>query len=345
MATREPKVYYGLHFYPGVAEYRPPDKDPYRVYIGEDTAKKMDPSFAAKPLFVRHVPKVDLANIQNEADGWVVESFYNKADGRHWAKFVIVSDRGHEAKSKGWTLSNSYIPNELGSGAVCNGVDYDREILGAEYNHMALVPDPRYEESVILTPEEFKEYNAKKELELTMLKNSKGDNTMGLNIFKRAKVDNSLDLEGLMVTLPKSKIDKSLSELVEIADQIQNMHGYANGDHMVKMGDEEMSVNDLVGKYGELRNKMDEADAAAKAKEEKGEGERKDNEAKKEEKPEAKKDNETETELAEKGKHDNSKSEEFFKQLQNAGGAIKSEAPVETLDQKVARGKSKYGSK
>ena len=81
---------------------------------------------------------------------------------------------------------------------------------------------------------------------------------MKLNIFKRTKVENSVDLDGLVVELPKSKKEVLLTKAVEMADTFQNMNGYANGDHMVKVGDkDEYSVNDLVKKHIDLANEFE----------------------------------------------------------------------------------------
>ena len=77
---------------------------------------------------------------------------------------------------------------------------------------------------------------------------------MKLNIFKRTKVENSIDFDSMDVALEKSKVTLPLSEIVTKYDAILNMHGYANGDHLVKIGEDEMSVNDLVKKHMEMCN-------------------------------------------------------------------------------------------
>ena len=76
-----------------------------------------------------------------------------------------------------------------GSG-VCHGVDYDNEVTDGEYEHLALVEDPRYEDSIILTPDEFKAYNLEKENELSMLTNSKSKNIIkkGLRLFTENQI-------------------------------------------------------------------------------------------------------------------------------------------------------------
>lgn len=349
-----PKVYYGLHFYPGVAEYREPGADPYRIYIAEDTIKNMGPTFTGRPVYVQHVDQVDLDKLQIEADGYVMESFYNKADGKHWCKFIVVSDEGHEAVRAGWKLSNAYFPKSFTVGGLCNGVEYQKEVTSAEYEHLAIVPNPRYEESVILTPEEFKAYNSQKELELEKLSNSKtkGVSSMKFNFFKKQAVENSADLENMSVTLPKSKKEMTLAQLINDMDTIQNMHGYAANEHMVKLGNDEMSVGDLVNAHmgllkekEEMKNKEDEADAdAGKAEgeeivpnaeeDEKAKEDKKENEEKPEDK---KKENEDmEDEKAKKNAN--------YKALKNAPARAKAPVSVELSSDKLARGKARYGS-
>lgn len=258
------QIFYGMHFYPGVAEYEEPGKEPFRVFINEDTIRKMNPTFAGRPIFVEHVDEVDddLNEVRTEADGWVVESFFNTADGKTWAKFIVVSDRGLAAIRRGYRLSNAYIPKSFADGGLWNGVTYRSEVKDGEFEHLAIVRNPRYEESVIMSPEEFKAYNDEKTLELKRLANSKtqkGEPKMKLNIFKRTKVENSVDLEGMIVELPKTKKEVSLTKVINEYDAILNMNGYANGDHMVKLNDsEEMSVNDLVKAHQEKCNELEE---------------------------------------------------------------------------------------
>lgn len=350
-----PRVYYGLHFSPGVAEYKEPGKDAYRILINENAAKAMDPTFAGKPVYVGHVEDVDLENLQMEADGYVTKSFYNEFDGKHWVEFIVVSDKGHQAIGQKWRLSNAYVPQNFGSGGLWHGVSYIKEVLGGEYEHLAIVNDPRYDESVILTPEEFKKYNEAKEIELQKLKNSneeKGESKMKFSLFKKEKVENSKseDLEKLSVVLPKSKVEMTISDLVEEMDTIKNMHGYANGDHLVKVGEDEMSVNDLVKKHMETCNKMTEMENASKESE--AEVESMDNEDVEADEKAKDLGEEKDSKLFPKNKKKNEKDEESteekkknFDKLKNAQEKALAEAPViELAMDRVARGKQRYGS-
>lgn len=80
-----------------------------------------------------------------------------------------------------------------------------------------------------------------------------------LKIFKRQKLENALDVENTLVELPKCKVEMSIAKLVNDHDAFLNMHGYAAGDHMVKVNDkDEMSVNDLVKSYQAKCNELEE---------------------------------------------------------------------------------------
>lgn len=180
----------------------------------------MDPSFSGCPLYVGHVDHVDFTKVR-EADGVVVRSFLNEADGKHWAEFMVFSEAGHRAIAQGMRLSNAYKPKSFAQGGVWNGLKYDREVVRAEFEHLALVEDPRYNESVILTPEEFKAYNERKTTELKALTNAKEKPFMAglLNFFKRSSVkEEEASPADIIVQLPKSGKTITLEALINAAD-------------------------------------------------------------------------------------------------------------------------------
>ena len=271
LRNSQANVFYGMHFVDGLAEYDKPKGDGrFRVFLNEDTLRKMDPSFAGRPVFVDHVDEVDgdLDDLRLKADGYVVESFLNSADSKHWVKFIVTSNAGLKAIKDGKRLSNCYEPTDMGESGVWNGIDYDHQILNGVYEHLALVDNPRYDESVIMTPEQFKAYNAKKLEELKRLsnsKNKKGGGVMGLRLFKKKKVDNAAELEGMHLVLPKSKIEISLIDLVSRADEAEvtkDKPRLVNAADMVKCnGDDgkptEMTVGALVDRVRALAEELE----------------------------------------------------------------------------------------
>lgn len=365
-ANQKPQVYYGLHMCEGVAEYADPGGSPYRIVINENALKTMDQTFQGLPVYVHHVDEVDFSKFEHEAAGVVIRSFFNTSDGKHWAEFVVFSDAGHEAIKSGWKLSNAYIPKGFAGGGLWHGVEYAKEVTSGEYEHLAIVQNPRYEESIILTPEQFKHYNSTKEVELVRMANSKkGDTSMSvLNIFKRTKVENAKDLEGMSVLLPKSNIEKTITQLVNEADEHAVEAGkpdhMANGEHHVLVGENKMTVNELVAKHSEMCNELaemkakhvdgkegkegeeppppaDEKEKNAKDEEDKLAAEKKANEDKE---AKEKKENE-DKEAAEKKSNDL----KLFNELKDAD-KVKNEkvAVVELASDQVQRGRNRYGS-
>lgn len=258
----------------GVAEYADEGLEPYRILIGENTLKTMDSTYAGKPLYVEHVDEVDLDRVEAESAGYVVESFFNKLDGKHWAKFIVVSDAGHEAIRRGWKLSNSYVPQSFTQGGLWHGVQYAKEITNGEYEHLAIVPNPRYEESIIMTPEEFKRYNDEKKAELERVTNSKEKEKkqMGLKWFKKAKVENSIDVD-MSVVLPKSGKEITVAKMVELADAAvaKKKNSLADPSDKVKMHDGNMcNVGELLDKHKALHDELEAMKAKHDAAEKEG---------------------------------------------------------------------------
>lgn len=262
-AKEEPKVFYCKHIAPGVCAYA--DET---ILIGEETLKEMDKTFAGKPIYVNH-QKVDLETIQQDADGYVAESFYLPEDGTHWAKTIIVSDKGHEAIRKGWKVSNAYVPDEFGIGGEWHNVPYNREVMKAHYTHLALVDNPRYEEAQVLTPEDFKQYKEEKRAQLKALENNKepkGEGKTMFKLFKKTAVTNSDDLSKVMVELSNGSA-VSIGEMVNSVEKELKEKEESNKcndllEDVVKVNGEDMKVADLVAEYEKLskKNKCNEDD-------------------------------------------------------------------------------------
>lgn len=259
------KIFYGLHFYPGVARYQEPERD-LMVFLNEETIRQMDPTFAGKPVFVMHVDGVERSvdKLRNEADGWVIESFFNEADGKHWVKMIICSSLGLQAIERdGMRLSNCYLAKGMGPGGKWNGVPYDAQVTMGEHEHMALVPNPRYEESMILTPDQFKAYNERQREELKRLSNQ-GDKGMKLKFWNKAplKDADAVNLAATTVAL-KSGREVTIEVLVNEMDEHEEKKKaqLANEEDHVHVGDEKMKVGELKKKYQDMYNELSELKA------------------------------------------------------------------------------------
>lgn len=284
-ARQKPVRYFARHMVQGVARYTQQDGSELNLYAPDDAITDMNESFEGCPVYVGH-QNVDLEKIQEEADGYVVKSFYNEVDGWHWAEIMVVSDKGHEAVGKGWAVSNAYIPTLLAEGGTRLNVPYDKELKGGEFTHLAIVPEPRYEDACIMTVDAYKNYCKQKREKLNELKNSKEDeNKKGVNkmlkFFKSEKkevsadeITNTSDLSGFTMEIDGK--DVPLTQMVNAIEEMKaekEKDSAVDMDKEIKVGDETMTIKELVSTYKNMCEKKNEAMEEEKRQEEEAEEE------------------------------------------------------------------------
>jgi hypothetical protein len=165
---------------------------------------------------------------------------------------------------------------------------------------------------------------------------------MKLQFWKREKMENSIELETVVVTLPKTKREMTITQLVNEMDEVKENEDkpyMCNGEERVKVGEEEMSVNELIEKHMSMKSSADAAGKEQKENESDEEAKKKALELaahEQKEMDEKKKNEETEEEK---------KQNAFFDTLKNAHIApIKEQKSIDLSEDRVARGKSRYGS-
>ncbi len=343
-----PKIFYCRHMLPGIARYENRDSDEKmqeeHILIDADAMKQSAASMVGKPVYVQH-QTVDLQNI-HEADGFVTDCFYNELDGWLWAKFLAVSDEAKTAILNNWSVSNAYMPVEWDGGGQHLNVDYDRKIRNYEFTHLAIVPNPRYEEAKIFSPDDYKAYQAKKRSELDELQNSnsnsKGHPMLKFFTKKTEELKNGIpadaDLSQIEIEV-EGGVRKTLAEIVNAVkkndedekdkeakekaekEAKENKKEAWNDDTEVCVGDKKMPMKDLMNKYNSMIKKNSEEEEKAKK-----------------EKENADKD---EKEKKEKEEKENAKR---MLELQNAHKrTAPAQATIFTSSDKVKRGKERYG--
>ena len=223
--SQYPKVFFARHIGEGVVSYKNTDGGEDIFFIGNDTLKKMNASFTGKPVYIQH-QEVPLSQMKERAVGYVVESFYLPEDGKQWLKMLITDDEAFEAIQNGWKVSNAYNVKDLGAGGVWHNIPYKKEILDGEYEHLALVADPRYEEAVIMTPEDFKSYKEakKKEIDAMSLDNSKKA------VIKKS-VENNKERKTMFQFFTKKKVENMEGvALQDVEVQLENGSSMKIGD-------------------------------------------------------------------------------------------------------------------
>ena len=268
--SQYPKVFFARHIGEGVVSYKNTDGGEDIFFIGNDTLKKMNASFTGKPVYIQH-QEVPLSQMKERAVGYVVESFYLPEDGKQWLKMLITDDEAFEAIQNGWKVSNAYNVKDLGAGGVWHNIPYKREILDGEYEHLALVADPRYEEAVIMTPEDFKSYKEakKKEIDAMSLDNSKKA------VIKKS-VENNKERKTMFQFFTKKKVENMDGvALQDVEVQLKNGSSMKIGD-IVKAVEENLNEQEKAkaeegkdGKEGKEADKTDNTDKANETDEDK----------------------------------------------------------------------------
>ena len=237
-----PQVFYAKHMKAGVANY-PENKEV--IYISNDTIADMAKSFEGKPVYVHH-QEVDLENLKDQMDGVVSESFWNKYDGEWWIKFVAISDDAKKAIANGWGVSNCYDHLVRGNGGTCINVKYDSEIIGGQFQHLAIVPNPRYEDAKIYTEEEYNNYIEQKKQKLDKITNSKGENNM-------EKILNEADVKDLLLSKDS---DMTVGEAIEV---LMNSKKVIDADAEILLANgEKISVSELINACKKNEDKEEE---------------------------------------------------------------------------------------
>lgn len=183
---RFPARYFARHIKEGLVSYKENGQEVLYLLTNE-ALQKMNKSFEGKPIYIRHVDEVKLESLREESFGRVVKSFYNEFDGAWWCE-IVVDEPIINLVEEGWGVSNCYLPTELGEGGTYHNIDYQKEVKNGEYEHLAIVDNPRYEEAVIMTPEEYETYNQGRKAEIEKLKNSKEKEEMEISEEKLASL-------------------------------------------------------------------------------------------------------------------------------------------------------------
>lgn len=245
------------HICEGVAYYPEMKK---MLLVREETLRKMDPTMSGVPLVfnTEHLTLKEGDQIAKAErvggliEGMVIRSFFNENDGRHWCEFMSWDDNAIAAIKAGIGVSNAYVINSKAPGGEYHAVEYDFEVMDAEYDHLLLTDSPRYEEArPILTPEQFKAYNESCKEKLALVTNSKEPS---MSLFERKPAE--IKLEGVEWVGPKSKKSFLITNVLNAVDEEmkkeEDGEAMANMNHKVKVGNATMKLCDLMSEHGKL---------------------------------------------------------------------------------------------
>ena len=356
-SKRFSKRYYARHIKEGLVHYLEDGED--RIYLIKDEAlKKMNSSFEGKPIYIRHVDKINMDTLKEDSVGVVVKSFYNEFDGAWWVE-IMADDEAQSYIEKGWAVSNAYLPTELGSGGVYHDIDYAKEVKNGVYEHLAIVDNPRYEEAVIMTSDEYKNYKEERKAELEKLKNSKENEMLSEEDKNSLKEELLGSLKNSLADLVKDAVKNAVEEKSaedkknaededhrQLIREIAAVSAKEDGDFEGGLDEKIKTIIGLAEKLGyskdEAKTNAEDEEKPEEKEDEKEEEEAKDNEADKES-DESEKENKC-NEDEEKEKEEKKENSKFFAFLHNAKHTQDKSKAVSTMGSGLALGRARYGS-
>lgn len=227
-----PKRYRIFHVSPGLVRYTDESGEEHLVLVRKEVLDRMNPTFKGKPVFneTHKIIDADTAfdfssgELAEMADGVVSDVGYDEETNRYWVDAMIWDEQSQQnIEEKGYGASNAYIP-ESGPGGTYNNMQYDEEVTGGEYHHLALVSNPRYSDTQIIQNS-----------------NSGGIMKLKLNFGKDKPKKNQADPK------PEEKPDEEVEEME------------VNESAVVETDDgEQVAVSELVENYRKMKEAMSE---------------------------------------------------------------------------------------
>lgn len=249
---------------------------------------------------------------ENDADdqrvGVVSSVRFNAEDGWFWCDGIIWDAEALKKIEQGWSVSCCYDAEQTtGEGGEWHNMHYDDELVTGKFIHLAIVPNPRYEDATILL-------NSKEEKK-----------AMLFNLFNSKKIRNSENEGVKMVKKNEESIDKNA-----LKDEImEHINKAVKGEDKVDGQPENSWYEELKAMLDKLAYSESESEKSNEKEDEDKEEDREENACKsnesdedKEGDKEEKKENEDEDEEKEDEKENrksNSKEFDDMKRLSNSG--------------------------
>lgn len=316
-----PKEYTCNYIEPGIVSYE--DMNAGIAMLRAETIAKYMRTFIGKPVIIEH-KKLTPANFEKHSVGYVTEVYQDEYSGWFYCKFLLTNDEAKDKVAQGYSVSCGYKVLATKPGGEWHAIKYDEEITELEFNHLALVINPRYEDCRIYE-------NSKGAAKVI-----KQEEQKMFKLFSRQKKqDERYNTADLFVDVDGEKV--SVDELLKYNSV--DMQEIGEQSEIEDADGNKIKVADLVNSYRANKKNEKKDDDKENEDDEDKENEEED-EDKKNEEDKDKKENEDEEEKK-NAKKDVS---HFVKlnSLRDSGGM--EPVKVETVFTRAERGKQRYGS-
>lgn len=238
------------------------------VYLNQDTLEKCVRDIKGKPVIIKHQRGINPDNMQQHAVGYVTGAGFDEFNASFSCDFVLFDEEAKSKIANGWSVSCAYLPKAFGQGGTWHNTAYDREITDLEFTHLALVPDPRYEDAKVYE-------NAKDEESYNKLKNEIEKNTQEKQNNKEDEMDVnefiSKITDGIVEKFnacKKNEMDEEEEKKKMDEEELDN-----EDDDKLEFEGETYSKKELVNAFKTMKKNEADAEAAKKVEKEKEEKE------------------------------------------------------------------------
>ena len=114
--------------------------------IRKETLDKFIDTLRNKPVIINHKEEIT----EKDKVGEVFNVWFNPEDGWYWCDGIIYDKEAQKLINNGWSVSCSYNYTQSAEGGTENNIPYDIEFLDGEFEHLAIVENPRYERANIV---------------------------------------------------------------------------------------------------------------------------------------------------------------------------------------------------
>jgi hypothetical protein len=145
--TSEAKVVPTKFLTPGLVSYKDMPNGGVEL-LRKETIDEALGSLEGIPLTIDHIDPSSKIPLEDVSNGTVSAGRFNAQDGWFWCDTAVETEQAKRDIRSGQSPSVGYEVLEWGPGGMYQNIRYNREIKKIRFHHMAIVPRPRYTDSI-----------------------------------------------------------------------------------------------------------------------------------------------------------------------------------------------------
>ena len=239
----------------GLVSYK--DVDAGIALLKNTTINEALNSFVGKPVLIDHA-EVNPSNYEKYRKGNVISTRFCPEDGWYYVDFIVDDDEAIDCiENKGYSVSCAYSVLDVAAGGLYQDIPYDGEITKISFTHLALVTEPRYEESRILNEMPLMMVNSKGTL-IQAHNISKQEEQQMFKLFQKNKEGEQKEVTSFVMVNGKQVSLETLVESFVANDKKGEMDSkdlyQAKDDDIIDINGNKVRIGELINVYKKHMN-------------------------------------------------------------------------------------------